>query len=329
MAQTQHDTPLIPISESKRFISECLQAVGAPKNHADDMGDLLVAADYRGHFSHGMNRLEMYVNDITSGTCDAKVEPKILKETVATAWVDGQNGLGAVVGNFCIAVAIKKAKEVGIGLVTAKHSNHFGINSMYTLQAVKQGLLGMAFTNTSPFVTATRSKKIEIARRKGVPIPQGWAQDKDGRATTDTKTAMTQGSCLMPLGGAELHSGYKGYGLAFLVEIFSAILSGATYGPNIRPWMTTDRIADLGHGFIAINPQCFASDFESRLSDLMNVIRNSEPADPSKPVLVPGDSEKLHMAAIDKAGGIRYLPNQMETCKKLSEQLKVKPLTGS
>lgn len=84
------------------------------------MGDLLVAADRRGHMSHGMNRLEMFVNDIRSGNCDPKAVPKILKETVATAWVDGQNGLGVVIGDFCMGTAIKKAKEVGIGIAAAK-----------------------------------------------------------------------------------------------------------------------------------------------------------------------------------------------------------------
>ncbi|KAK9679661.1 Malate/L-lactate dehydrogenase [Popillia japonica] len=306
MAQTAPDTPLIPLAEAKRFISECLQAVGAPKKHADAMGDLLVAADRRGHMSHGMNRLEMFVNDIRSGNCDPKAVPKILKETVATAWVDGQNGLGVVIGDFCMGTAIKKAKEVGIGIAAAKGSNHYGISSRYNFQAVKEGLLGMNFTNTSPFLAPTRSKKaffgtnpialaapgkegdkfvldvsttavsygkIEIARRKGIPIPEGWAQDKDGRTTTDTNIAMAPTSCLMPLGGSETNSGYKGYGLAFIVEIFAGILSGATYGPNIKRWLSTERVADLGQCFIAINPKCFAPGFEDRLSDLMNAIR--------------------------------------------------------
>ncbi|KAI4466948.1 oxidoreductase-related [Holotrichia oblita] len=353
------DTPIIPLSESKRFISECLQAVGTPKNHADEMGDLLVEADYRGHYSHGMNRLEMYINDVKSGTCDGKAVPKILKETAATAWVDGQNGLGAVIGNFCMDLAIKKAKEVGIGWVSAKGSNHFGIAGMYTLEAVKEGMLGMSFTNTSPFMAPTRGKqamlgtnplslaapgkegdnfvldmattavavgKIEIAKRKGVPIPEGWAQDKEGHLTTDTANALARGSCLMPLGGSETNSGYKGYGLGFLVEIFCGILGGATYGPNVRKWGTTDRKADLGQCFVAINPNCFAPGFEGRLSDMMGMLRKSAPTDPSKSVLVAGEPEQQHMDAIDKAGGVRYLPNQMESCKRLSEELGVKPL---
>lgn len=125
------------ISETWRFITECLEAAGTPRKHAEAMADLLSEADHRGHFSHGMNRLgkvfllelfrelvkyfpEMYVNDIQSGMCDAKAVPEVLNETAASAWVDGKNGLGAVVGNFCMDLAIKKAKETGIGFVVAK-----------------------------------------------------------------------------------------------------------------------------------------------------------------------------------------------------------------
>jgi len=99
---------------------DCFMASKTPKENAIAMADLLLSADYRGHFSHGMNRLEMYINDLLKNSMDGAVVPKILKETPATAWVDGQNGLGAVIGNFCIDLAIQKAKTVGVGWVTAK-----------------------------------------------------------------------------------------------------------------------------------------------------------------------------------------------------------------
>ncbi|KAF2880771.1 hypothetical protein ILUMI_25399 [Ignelater luminosus] len=352
------DTPLVPLKESRRFITECMEAVGTPTSHAEALADLLVEADYRGHYSHGMNRLEMYVSDISSGTCIASATPKVLKESPATAWVDGQNGLGAVVGNFCMDLAIQKAKNVGVGWVCAKGSNHYGIAGMYSLQALKQGLLGMSFTNTSPLMSPTRSKeaalgtnpltlgapaengdsfvldmattavavgKIEMQKRKKEPIPEGWAQDKEGNVTTDAETAYDS-ACLMPLGGSEINSGYKGFGLGLLVEVFCGILGGSHFGPNIRRWGEFGRSADLGQCFIAIDPNCFAPGFENRLSQLLNHIRNMEPADPSKPVMVAGDPERLHMEAVDKAGGVRYLPNQLTACQRLSESLKVAPL---
>lgn len=87
----------------------------------------LVGADYRGHYSHGMNRLEMYLNELNKGTVDGSSVPVLIKETVSTAWVDGRNGLGAVVGNWCMDLAIEKAKTTGIGIVSAKGSNHYGM----------------------------------------------------------------------------------------------------------------------------------------------------------------------------------------------------------
>lgn len=352
------DTPIIPLKDAKRFIIQCMEAVGTPKAHAEALGDVLVEADYRGHYSHGMNRLEMYINDVRSNTCDGKAQPKILKETAATAWVDGRNGLGAVVGNFCMSLAIKKAKESGVGWVCAKGSNHYGIAGMYSLQAIEEGLLGMSFTNTSPFLSPTRSKeaalgtnpitlgapaingdsfvldmattavavgKVEMQRRKNQPIPEGWAQDIEGKPTTDAEEAIDTG-CLMPLGGSEINSGYKGFGLALLVEIFCGILSGSQYGPHIRRWGNTTEPANLGQCFIALDPQCFAPGFEGRLDDLLNYIRQMTPVDPSKPVLVAGDPERLHMKAVDETGGVKYVPNQMETCARLSEELNVPPL---
>ena len=99
---------------------DCLVKSNTPLSHAKQQADLLVEADYRGHFSHGMNRLEMYINDLHKNACNGAAVPTVLNETPATAWVDGNNGLGAVVGNFCMDLAIKKAKEVGVGWVCAK-----------------------------------------------------------------------------------------------------------------------------------------------------------------------------------------------------------------
>ncbi|PSN40099.1 hypothetical protein C0J52_13746 [Blattella germanica] len=270
---------------------------------------------------------DMYVSDIKAKTMDPNAEPSILKETPATAWVDGKNGLGPVIGNFCMDLAIKKAKTVA--------SNHFGIAGWYTRTAQEQGLLGMSFTNTSPLMSPTRATraalgtnpislaapakngdsfvldmataavavgKIEVQRKKGEPIPEGWAQGPDGKITTDADVAFKT-KCLMPLGGAEVTSGYKGYGLGLLVETFCGVLAGSTSGPNVRKWMEdTDRPADLGQTFVAIDPNCFAPGFEDRMSNLNDHLRGMERSDPTKPVLVPGDPERIHIKAVDEQG---------------------------
>ncbi|XP_316604.5 uncharacterized oxidoreductase YjmC isoform X2 [Anopheles gambiae] len=351
---------LVAVEEARRFMVDCLIKSNTPPAHAKQQADLLVEADYRGHFSHGMNRLEMYINDLHKNACNGSAVPAVLNETPATAWVDGNNGLGAVVGNFCMDLAIRKAKEVGVGWVCAKRSNHYGIAGWYTLRAMNAGCIGMSMTNTSPLASPTRSKeaalgtnpisvgapgkdgdgfvldmattavavgKIEMQRRKNEPIPVGWAQGPDGHPTTDASVAFDT-ACLMPLGGTELTSGYKGYGLGAMVEVFCGVLAGANYATKIRKWTHAgaDSEADLGQCFVAINPACFAPGFEGRLSDLTGILRNMPMTDPNHPVLVAGDPELHHMAMVDKEGGLAYHVNQIKTCSELSERLGVKPI---
>lgn len=352
------ETVLVAIPEAKAFIKRCFTKVGAPDSHAEAMADLLIGADHRGHYSHGMNRLDMYIRDLQSKITVCDTEPKILKETAATAFVDGSNLLGAVIGNFCMDLAIKKAKEVGIGWVVCKGSTHYGYAGHYSNRAVDQGFLGMSCTNTSPFLVPTRAKeaglgtnpitvgapakggdrflldmattavavgKVEIQRRKEEPIPEGWALDKDGKMITDPNVAMEAGR-LMPLGGAELTSGYKGYGLAMMVEVFCGILSGSSYGPNVRKWMSTETPANLGQCFMALNPNAFAPGFEDRMSDLNNHFRQMDPAEPGKSVLVPGDPEIAHMKKCNAEGGIQYHINQLKANDALAEKLGIEKM---
>nr|XP_045581329.1 uncharacterized oxidoreductase YjmC-like isoform X2 [Procambarus clarkii] len=345
------------VDEVHRYMVDCMMAVGTPRPQATHLADVLVAADTRGHYSHGLNRLEMYVNDVKQKVCDGSAEPTIMKESVSTALVNGNNGLGPVVGNFCIDLAVTKAKETGIGWVCARGSNHYGIAGWYAMRATKEGLLGMSFTNTSPLVAPTRAKtgalgtnpiavsapakngdsfvldmatcvvavgKIEVERRKENPIPEGWALDKNGKPTTNAAEGME--GALMPLGGAELHSGYKGYGLAMLVEVFCGIMSGGQYGPNVRKWMQTDREADLGQCFVAIDPSFFSPGFEDRMSDMMDYCRGMEPAEQGKPVLAPGDPERSHVEKVKKEGGITYHINQITDSWRLAQVLGVKAM---
>lgn len=299
------DRKLIAVDEAKRFVYDCFKACKVPEKNAKLMAELLVVADYRGHFSHGMNRLEMYINDLLVQSTDGTAEPKILNETPATAWVDGCNGLGVVVGRFCMDLAIKKAKNVGIGWVCAKRSNHYGIAGWHTIYAEEHGMIGISMTNTSPLMAPTRSKiaalgtnpisvaapggfeldmattavavgKVEWQRRKGERIPEGWAQGHDGRITTDASVAF-DASCLMPLGGSEVTAGYKGYGLGSMVEYFCGICSGSNFANKIRKWTLSGNkkeIANLGQVFIAVDPNCFAPGFEDRASEFNNIMRN-------------------------------------------------------
>lgn len=348
---------VIALSEVRRFISEAMRAVGTSRDKADLLAEVLVEADYRGHYSHGLNRLELYVDDVAAGSCLPEAEPRILKETVATAWVDGGHGLGPVIGRRSMELAISKARAAGVGWVVAKGSNHYGIAGWYSMLALKENMMGMSFTNTSPLVSPTRSKnaalgtnpislavpakgdsfvldmattaaalgKIEMQRRRGQPLPPGWAQGPDGASTSDPELAYNT-QCLMPLGGGEDSSGYKGYGLALMVETFCGLLSGSAHGFDIRRWGSSGEKANLGQCFIAVDPAAFAPGFEDRAGNLIDRLRRMAPADSSKPVLVPGDPERAHMAHVDGQGGVRYVPQQVESAEKLAERLKISPM---
>lgn len=253
--------------------------------------------------------------------------------------------------------AIDKAKKFGIGMVAARGSNHYGICGYYTMMAMEQGLIGFTCTNTSPLMAPTRSMKaglgtnplslgmaacdgdgfvldmattavalgkIELAIRKGEEIPEGWALGPDGNATRNAEEAYNA-SLLMPLGGAERNSGYKGYGLGLMVEILCGILTGSQFGPNIRAWKTGDKVADLGQCFMAINPEAFASGSKERLSSLLQQLRSLPTAD-EEPVLIAGEPERLHMNKVDMEGGITYHPNQLKASEEFAKHMGVRPM---
>lgn len=350
----------VRIEEARRFMEQSLMAVQTPESEAKAHADLLVHADIVGHFSHGLNRLEFYINDILSKATVPTAKPVILKETEATVWVDGCNALGATVSNFAMDLAIQKAKKAGVGWVAAKRSNHFGMAGYWALKAEREGLIGMAFTNTSPIMVPTRAKKsalgtnpiamaapatggdsivvdmattavavgkIEVQMHKDEPIPEGWALGPDGKLTTDSKVAFDTAN-LLPLGGLEETSGYKGYGLGAMVEVFCSGLSGSKSTHNIRGWEVNSQGGppDLGHCFVAIDPECFAPGFAERIADCLHHWRSMEPVDPSLPVLVPGDKERINSEETNKRGTIIYAQKQYERYFNIAKRIGVQPM---
>lgn len=353
----RYDGKVVPKEEVIRFVRECLQKVGTTVEDGQTVGHHLMVADYRGHFSHGMNRMQMYVNDIEERITDPAATPCVLTDFQAVALVDGRNALGQVIGKRCMELAMDKAKKFGIGLVSARGSNHYGICGYYTLMAVERDLIGFTCTNTSPLMAPTRSSqaglgtnpislgagagngdqfvldmattavalgKIELALRKNERIPEGWALGKDGKVTTDPAQAYDT-SLLMPLGGEERNSGYKGYGLGLMVEVLCGVLSGSEFGPNIRPWKTGHRVANLGQCFMAIDPQAVAPGTEERLSALLAQMR-ALPSTGDEPVMVAGDPERSHMAKVDRDGGITYHANQLKASEDFAKHMGVAPM---
>ncbi|KAJ8249086.1 hypothetical protein GJAV_G00231030 [Gymnothorax javanicus] len=349
---------LVTHAEALSFIERCMVAVGTKPSHAKSLAEVLVEGDRRGHYSHGLNRMDMYVKDIQTKICAKDGEPTIVKESAATALVSGNNLLGPVVGNFCMNLAIKKAREVGIGWVVANGSNHFGIAGYYSMQALKENMIGMSFTNTSPLVVPTRAKKctlgtnpisvaapandgdsfvldmatsavalgkVELHHRRGDGIPEGWGCDCQGKLSTDPGKVLSGGG-LVPIGGSEDTGGYKGYGLGMMVEVFCGILAGAHYSEHIRTWKVTDKVADLGQCFVAINPTNFAPGFNDRMSDFLKIQRGLDAAEPERPVLVAGDLERSSLEKCTSLGGISYHVNVVNHMNSVAKGIGVTPL---
>ncbi|KAL0869640.1 hypothetical protein ABMA27_005892 [Loxostege sticticalis] len=354
---TDTSEPEVRVEEVQRFMEDALRAVGTPDSEARAHASLLVHADLTGHFSHGLNRLVIYTNRIKTGTTNPTAKPVVLKEAAATAWVDGSDGLGATVGHFCMDMAIRKAKECGIGLVSAKGCNHFGMAGYWARIAEQQGLIGLAFTNSPPVMVPTGARetamgtnpialfapasngdslgvdmactaaalgKIEVQVHKKEPIPEGWACGPDGKPTTDAQLALDT-AMLMPLEGIDQTCGYKGYALAAAVEVLCSGLSGSNMSHQLRS-RRPGSPPDLGQCFMAIDPEKFAPGFGNRIAAALQYWRNMEPVEPSQPVVAPGDKERTSMEQTKRRGTISYARNMLDLYAGLAEQLGVKPM---
>ncbi len=255
------------------YCAEIFAKLGVPKKDAQTTADVLVMSDMRAIPSHGVARLMRYVNGLRNGLMLPKVKPKIIKETPTTAAVDARNGLGQPAGYFGMSLAIKKAKKSGVGFVSVRNSNHYGIAGYYSMMALKDNLCGISMTNSAPLAVPTFGRdmmigtnpisivfpcgkerpfvldmattvvprgKLEVLNRLGKQMPLGWAVDTQGIPTTNTQQVLdnmtkSAGGGVLPLGGAgEDLSGHKGYGLSAVVDIFSGVLSGSDYGPWVK-----------------------------------------------------------------------------------------------
>lgn len=293
--------------------------------------DVLVTADMRGIDSHGVARLSGYVRLWEAQRINASPNIKTVHETPSTATIDGDSGLGLVTAPFAMKIAIEKANNVGTGWVAIKNSNHFGIGAYHALMAAEKNMVGISMTNASPLVAPTNSRerllgtnplcfvipggkyppvvadlatsaaangKLEIAQRKGQPIPLGWAQDKEGQPSTDAN-ALKKGGALIPLGTLE-EAGHKGYALAAVVDIFSGVLSGANYGPWVPPFVSFLPLAPdmpgegIGHFVGAMRVDAFRpiEDFNQNIENWIQRFKSAESIE-GKTVLIPGEPETM------------------------------------
>uniref|UniRef100_A0A1I7Z3W5 Malate dehydrogenase n=1 Tax=Steinernema glaseri TaxID=37863 RepID=A0A1I7Z3W5_9BILA len=169
------------------------------------------------------------------------------------------------------------------------------------------------------------SGAVELAARNDQPVPDSWGVRPCGEVSNDPMQIL-HGGGLLPLGGTEVAGGYKGFGLAALVEVFCGILGGAHWGPHVRKWMTTSADADLGQCFIAIDPDAFAPGFGERMQEFMDTMRNLPPTEGEKDVQVAGDPERTHIELVERLGGIPYHRNQISFAKEFAEVMCVEPM---
>lgn len=314
------------------FVRQVFLKIGCSNIDAEAASKALLSADLRGIDSHGVARLSGYIRLWEAHRINTSPDIKIIYETPSTAVVDGDSGLGLVIAPFSMQVAIEKAKNVGTGWVSVQNSNHFGIAGYHAMMALEHDMIGIVMTNASPLVAPTFSTerllgtnpvcvvvpagdepafvadmatttaangKLEMLQRKNLQAPSGWIQDKDGKTSNDPHE-LKHGGALLPLGGDFEHGSHKGYALGAVVDIFSAILSGANYGPWVPPFVSFLPVSDdlpgkgIGHFFGAMRLDAFrpAADFKKDMDRWIRRFRTARTVEDHAKVIIPGDPER-------------------------------------
>lgn len=321
-----------PSERLREFTVRVFRHFGVPPEDAAQAADVLATSDLRGIDSHGVARLRSYFDMLSLGRINPRPNIRVVRELPGTATVDGDNGLGLVVGPWANRVAMDKAGTVGSGWVSVRNTNHFGIAGYYPLQGLSRDLIGWAMTNAGPLVaplwgagrmlgtnpiaiafpgsdeppvvidlatSAVAYGKLEIAQRAGRDIPHGWAVDREGRPATRPQQ-IVEGGALVPLGGDRDHGGHKGYCLAAMVDLLTAVLSGANWGPFVPPFLVRQEMSPgtvgqgIGHFFGALRIDGFmdAAEFKRRVDEWVRVFRATPPAPGTPGVVIPGDPER-------------------------------------
>lgn len=345
-----------------QFSRSIFEKIGCPAEQAANAAKVLLSADLRGVDSHGVARLSGYVRLWEAKRVNAVPDLKIIHESPSTAVVDGDSGLGLVVAPFAMQVAIDKAKNAGTGWVSVQNSNHFGIAGIHAMMALEHDMIGIAMTNASalvaptfstekllgtnpiavaipagkeqPFVadfatTTAANGKLEILQRKNKPTPQGWVQTKEGLPSTNANE-LKEGGALLPLGSDREHSSHKGYMLGSIVDIFSAILSGANYGPWVPPFPAYVPMPQnmpgkgIGHFFGAMRIDAFrtAEDFKANMDQWIQRFKSAQTVAGEERVIIPGELE-IEMEAYRRHNGIALLAPVISDLQSLSQKFDI------
>ncbi len=341
------------VNDVRDYVVKFFVKHNLPEEDARIVADVLLSADLRGVDSHGVIRLDTYYGSrLRRGVIDPHPTIKVITETPATVALDGGAAMGHVVGYQAMQRAIQKAREVGVGMATVRNSNHYGIAGYYAMMALPHDMIGISYTNSQPLVAPTYGRtpflgtnpiavavpagdqrpyvldmatsivpigRVTVYQKAGKTIPEGWGIDHDGQVTTDP-TAVIKGGALMPLGGVDLMRGYKGYGLALLVDIFSGVLSGASTGPEVgHP--NQDIPADVGHYFAAIRVDAFRPviDFKAHMDRLIQELKDAPKAAGQNRIYIHGEKE-FELAEKCEREGVPIMVEVVESLKVSGDQ---------
>ncbi|MPY90024.1 MAG: Ldh family oxidoreductase [Luteitalea sp.] len=298
-----------------------LERLDVPAEDAREVAGCLIKAELRGVDSHGMVRLPPYTRRVQAGVVKARPDIRLLSSGTAAALIDGDNGLGPVVGARAIDAALELARTHGTGFVGVRNSNHFGAAAYYVEKAVTEGCIGLAISNAPPNMAPFGGKKrflgtnpvavgipagqedplifdastsvvargkIIVAAQTGTPIPQGWAIDPEGHPTTDAEQALA--GAVLPFGGP------KGSAISFIIDIFCGVLTGAAFALHLNTLENLATAQHVGHVLAAVRTDLFVTggEFGERMDAILQMLKASPPVPGEQRVLVPGEIERAH-----------------------------------
>ncbi|RDW68297.1 putative malate l-lactate protein [Coleophoma crateriformis] len=346
MAETTSDAPKqhVPSHAAQAFVQDLLAHHGVKPENATIIAKCLVSADLRGVDTHGINRLPSYLARVRAGVLDAQAEPTLKQLTPVVAQVDGHNGFGFLAAHMGMSCAVAMAREFGIGMVSVKHSNHFGMSAWVVQQALDEGgMMSLVFTNSSPALPVWGGKeklmgvspiacgapggdgqmpfildmapsvaargKIYKALRRGEKIPVDWALDQNGNRTEDPEQALR--GVMLPMGGP------KGSALSIMMDVFSGVLSGSEFAGGVTNPYDPSKPADVGHFLIAIKPDLFMDlkEFKNRMQYLHDKVVGCERMAGVDRIYFPGELEQLCQVEREKTG-IPYVEAEIQALNK-------------
>ena len=312
----------------EKFCADVFEAFGFSDDESAQISDVLLTADLYGIESHGMQRMVRYHKGIEKGQIHLDAKPEVVFETPVSAVVDGHSGMGQLIGTYAMEKAIEKAKTSGVGIVSVRNSNHYGIAGYYAQMASREGLMGFSCTNSEAIMVPTFSRKamigsnpiavavpadpypflfdasttvvtrgkLEMYNKMGKPLPDGWALDENGAPCTEAPRVLSNivgknGGGIMPLGGSTEQLGsHKGYGYGMIAELFSSILS---LGVTSNECCTFPDKTGICHGFAAINPAIFgdAEAIKKHFSEYLQALRNAPLAEGAERIYTHGEKE--------------------------------------